>query len=148
MTSRDFDDCTTQWKLMSPDSYGGLLTSVLVNKLPPEIRLIVSRATTTDRWDLDQVMRIFEQEIDARERASLPSSPSNLRGAQPRTPTAAALVANSSGPKGVCVYCNDGHPSSSCTTIVDVSARKDVLRRTGRCSVCLKKHHLSKDYPF
>lgn len=29
-----------------PDSYGGLLTSVLVNKLPPEVRLIVSRATT------------------------------------------------------------------------------------------------------
>ena len=56
------------------ESYGGLLTSVLINKLPPEIKLIVSRATARESWDLDQVMKIFEQEIDARERASLPST--------------------------------------------------------------------------
>ena len=52
------------------ESYGGLLTSVLVNKLPPEIRLIVSRETTAGRWDLDVVMKILEREVDARERAS------------------------------------------------------------------------------
>ena len=52
------------------ESYGGLLTSVLVNKLPPEIRLIVSRETTAGRWDLDVVMKILEWEIDARERVS------------------------------------------------------------------------------
>ncbi len=33
-----------------PESYGGLLTSVLVNKLPSEIRLIVSRETGSGTW--------------------------------------------------------------------------------------------------
>ena len=129
-----------------PDSYGGLLTSVLVNKLPPEIRLFVSRAMTGESWDLDQVMRVFEQEIDARERASLPSTTSTPRGAA-RTPTAATLVASNplSNTSVACVFCNQKHPSASCTQVIDVPARKEILRRAGRCYVCLKKHHLSKD---
>ena len=48
-----------------PNSYGGLLTSVLISKLPPEIRLIVSRAITGESRDLDQVMMVFEREVDA-----------------------------------------------------------------------------------
>ena len=37
-------------------------------------------------------------------------------------------------------------PSASCTQVVDVPARKEILRRAGRCYVCLKgHHHLSKD---
>ena len=131
-----------------PDSYGGLLTSVLVNKLPPEVRLIVSRATTRESWNLDEVMKIFEQEIDARERTSLSSGPSTPRRTQFRTPTATALVANHSGPTSTnvtCAYCGQSHLSASCTTIVDLPARKEALRKAGRCYVCLKKHHLSKD---
>ena len=132
------------------ESYGGLLTSVLMNKLPPEIRLIVSREMT-GRWDLDRVMRVFEQEIDARERASA-SSTSNAsnapRRAQPRIPTAATLIASNSGPaKGSvnCVYCGKGHPSSACTIITDHTTRKEMLRKAGRCYICLRRHHLSRD---
>ena len=43
------------------ESYRSLLTSVLVYKLPSEIRLIVSRTMTADRWDLDQIMIIGEK---------------------------------------------------------------------------------------
>lgn len=35
--------------------------------------------------------------------------------------------------------------SSSCTTVTDIAARKEVLRKSGRCYVCLKRHHLSRD---
>ena len=131
-----------------PDSYGGLLTSILVNKLPSEVRLIVSRATTRDRWNLDEVMKIFEQEIDARERASLLNISDSSRKMHTRTPTAAALIANDSTPTTTnvnCVYCGQGHLSASCTTISDVPTRKEALRKTGKCYVCLKKYHLSKD---
>jgi len=33
------------------ESYGSLLTSVLVNKLPSELHLIVSYETTTEKWE-------------------------------------------------------------------------------------------------
>ena len=60
-------------------AYGGILSLVLVNKLPPEIRLIVSHEMTGDGWNLDKVMKIIEREVDARKRASVPTTSSNPR---------------------------------------------------------------------
>lgn len=60
---------------MPAESYGGLLTSILVGKLPSEIRLIVSREMTAGKWDLDGVMKILEREVVARERASTTGTP-------------------------------------------------------------------------
>ena len=53
---------------MSPDSYGTLLSSVLLNKLPLEIRLIASRKVDEDRWSLDALLKVVEEEIRVRER--------------------------------------------------------------------------------
>ena len=52
------------------DSYGSLLSSVLMNKLPAELRLIVSHEVK-DKWELDKLMRIIEGEVEARERVHL-----------------------------------------------------------------------------
>ena len=103
---------------VSTTAYGGMFSSVLVNKLPPEIRLIVSREMTGDGWSLDKAMKIIKC---ARERASVPATTSNPRR---RMPTAATLMANSTGSAGegdVCVYRGRGHSSSSCTNIVEVN---------------------------
>jgi len=43
------------------------------------------------------------------------------------------------------VYCGQGHQSASCDTIADVTARREVLRKAGRCYICLRKNHLSRD---
>jgi len=130
-------------------TFGGLLTSVLVNKLPPELRLIVTREMTGEAWDLERLLRIIEQEIATRERAFPPASQGN--NCKLRIPTASALFASktwSSDNKAVCVYCDKDHVSSSRTTVTDIAARKEVLRKSGRCCVCLKRHHLSRDCHF
>ena len=93
-------------------------------------------------------MKIFGQEIEARERAFVPTSGSNTRKTAPRLPTAATLVANSSESnrnRPTCVYCDREHTSNSCPTVTDVAKRKESLRKAGRCFVCLRRHHLSKD---
>jgi hypothetical protein len=128
------------------ESYGGLLTSVLVKRLPPEIRLIVSRAMLAEKWDLDQVISIFEQEIDARERASTSSSLGAVHKLKPpQMPTTSTFMTNNSGTGVSCVYCNQKHNSTSCTTVTDVEARRQILQRAGRCYVCLRKGHISRD---
>ena len=128
------------------ESYGSLLTSVLVNKLPSEIRLVVSRAMSTEKWDLDTVISVFEQEIIARERASTSGSLQPARDTQPlRMPTAATFMTNHTGSVSSCVYCNQKHHSSSCTTVTDTEARKTILLRAGRCYACLAKGHVSRD---
>ena len=126
---------------ISSESYGSLLSSILLNKLPPEIRLIVSRGLAEEMWDLDQMLRIFETELNARERATatLPVK-KLLPGRIP--PTAASFITPATLN---CVYCGQSHSSSECTTVPSVDARKQSLKRSGRCFVCLRRNHISRN---
>lgn len=129
------------------ESYGCLLTPILVDKLPPEIRLIVSRELTSEKWKLDCILKILEREIEAREHAvTTGASSSRVHRCQSRMPTGAALLtnANSNEGKPTCVYCEHEHTSDSWTVVSDITARKAIIRKTGRCYVCLRKNQCSK----
>lgn len=83
---------------------GTLLASVLLNKLPQELRLIVSRKTSD--VELDQLLKEVEQEIDARERAQAtqpnPSHPTRKPREQQHTlgtPLLSAVTANNNMPQ-------------------------------------------------
>ena len=54
---------------VSADSYGSMLSSVFMNKLPKELRLIIIRNVREDEWTLDAILNVTEAEIIARERA-------------------------------------------------------------------------------
>ena len=96
----------------------------------------MSREIGDGEWQVDQLMTILDREITARERAS-------VIGTEPQShlPTTAAFMAGDSQPK--CSYCRQSHSSSSCTVVTDVAQRKGILKRAGRCFVCLRRHHLS-----
>ena len=126
------------------ESYGSLLSSVLMNKLPQELRLIVSREITDGELNLDALMKITEREIDARERACTSSRLSQSSKNQTKDiPTAAAMVSGATTPQ--CCYCSQPHLSSACEVIVDPSERKRILMKAGRCFVCLRKYHRSRE---
>ena len=77
------------------ESYGGLLSSILMSKLPSELRLIVTRELSDKDWELDSLMRIIEREVDAREESS-GGLTATTRKTNPRTlPTAMSLINNS-----------------------------------------------------
>ena len=81
------------------NSYGNLLSSLLMNRLPQEIRLLVSREIGDGEWQIDQLMTILKREITAWERAL-------TTGIVPHGPplhTTAAFIAGNGQPK--CVYC-------------------------------------------
>lgn len=46
-----------------------MLTSILMNKLPSEIRLIVSRELPSETWAISDVLATLEKELVVRERA-------------------------------------------------------------------------------
>ncbi len=99
------------------------------------------------------MMRIFEEELNARERIAIsnPSGSPEVSNSQckkqPRLPTATALYYSSTSANAsvICAYCDKNHFLALCTTITDVTARKEILRKTGRCFVCLRKNHLSHE---
>lgn len=127
-----------------PDTYGGLLSSILMSKLPPELRLIISRELSEADWDLDSMMKIIQREVEARERSA-----GNLPSASPRRPqgrgpqTALSLMTGASTQMN-CVYRNHPHPSNSCPTITSSEARKQILGTAGRCFVCLRRGHICR----
>ena len=98
--------------------------SVLLSKLPQELRLILSRELRSDNWELDRIMKLLETEVQARERASgntaMPQAHKNPPPPpkSPLTATAAALVAGSADVKPTllllqsvtlsqCMWCSD-----------------------------------------
>ena len=132
-------------------SYGNLLCSMLMNKLPQDLRILMSRGIKNDNWDLDRLRELLEAEVEARERATCNRSNggNNLhRNQQPKLqgrqlPSGAVL--QTGGSAVTCTYCLGPHTSNSCQTVSNATARKDILRKGGWCFLCLKKNHLCRD---
>ena len=125
-------------------SYGALLSPVILAKLPPDLRLIVSRKVSDSNLDMDTLLSTFEEELTARERAN---SQLSRRSQEKSHPTSSTLLSGSqdsrSGPQ--CCYCEHSHPSSSCTTITKPADRKPILKSSGRCFNCLRRGHVSRE---
>ena len=131
---------------VASDSYGSILSSVLIKKLPNELRLLVSRKLTGE-WTLSAILKELSDELRARERMAL-ATPTTKDGGLKRTnhlPTAAALMSGSrNAPATACCCCQNEHPSDKCDVVKSVEERRRVLRTTGRCYICLRKGHVSR----
>ena len=88
-------------------SYGNLLCPVLLNKIPAELQLIVSRKVSEADWNLDLLMNAIEEEIRARERVGTGQScPPTRRNEHKTPPSVTALVsANTSNVQRPYCYC-------------------------------------------
>ena len=127
--------------------YGSLLIPVVMAKLPPEIRVHVARNTTEDVWDIESILCVIQNEIEARETSEKIKATTNIT--EPKRPqfrkqtTTSSFVVESTQPlpTPTCVYCSEMHFSTSCQKITDINARKIILKRDKRCFTCLKKGH-------
>ena len=49
-------------------TYGSLLINIIFERIPAELRVIISHLSVkNDRWDLDELMKTFKDELYARE---------------------------------------------------------------------------------
>ena len=137
------------------EQYGSLLVPVMLNKLPQELRLVISRKFERDLWDFDLFIRVFREELEARERCvsiGVSSSEEPVPALRrlprpPNLPTAAALLSSGNN-KQTCTFCKGTHSSTSCSIVTDVSAQKKVLKGEGRCYLFLKKKSSCSPVPF
>ena len=133
---------------MPSTSYGELLTSVLMNKLPQELRLLIGRKLGEDDWTLDAIMVIFETEVTIRE--STATAVSHYITPKPTKPSASnrtcpTLNSFMTTNQVSCAYCSQSHPSASCRLISIVEDRKQALMKSERCFNCLRRGHIGRD---
>ena len=67
------------------DTYGSLLSPVLLGKLPPELCFIVSRKATDSGLTMDTLLKTFGAELTAQERASPQTARKTLDKGTPPT---------------------------------------------------------------
>ena len=137
--------------------YGPILISIVMSKLPDDIKLIVSRSMASvsteesdKEWNIDELIRILKQEIESREMCYFVTNSSEKTGRphkkdMPGTFMSSSLItaANKENPYS-CVYCGKKHASWKCFTVTDVGSRKTILRKKGRCFLCLQSNHISR----
>ena len=125
---------------VTAETYGSLLASVLMNKLPSDLRLIIGHKIGEADWQLDTIMTELLQKVEARERANpLPSSVQATRrrvvGKTP--PTAATLFMVD---KSHCCYCNGSHTHERCDQVNNPEECKQALMKSGRVFCVLEEH--------
>ena len=93
-------------------SYGSFHTSILMDKLPAEIQIIVSRELTGETWSREELMNIVIREVSAREQSAVGGTLFHLikghsHGLQlhSNSPSPAAALMSSSQQSPYCVYC-------------------------------------------
>ena len=127
-----------------------------MSRLPQEFKLILTRNVHKDEWSLDSLLLAFKEELEAREKCvQLNASTAAEKGkviTKGQFPvTAQALVAEQVRRKKqgstnnlYCAFCNQAHQSTMCPIITDPQARREALKRAGKCYNCLRPGHLSR----
>ena len=93
----------------------------------------------------------MQQELEARERAAQgnhnpqPDPPFRRNKQHWKGPPSASSLFSKSDSKPTCTYCKQPHSSNNCETVSNAQARRDILKKNGRCYVCLRKDHLSRE---
>ena len=135
---------------VSADQYGSLLIPVIMSKLPHEIRVQVARNTANEVWKMSDLLEVIRHEVEAREISEGVKTNVNFdkfSSNNQKTPTANTLLSQdstrppSNGIQVKCAYCGNAHFSASCQTVSDPKDRFEILKRDGRCFVCLKTGH-------
>ena len=91
-------------------AYGSLLAPVLLKRIPQEIALIVSHEVKEDSWNLDDLLKIIEREIQARERTTQDANGTARR--PNREPAAATALLTDNSVSALCCFCNKPRISS------------------------------------
>ncbi|XP_068738177.1 uncharacterized protein [Montipora capricornis] len=132
---------------ISSEMYGCFLTPIIMKKLPEEFRIAISRNLESETWDLKEILSEFHKELQLREQCLVNPKdvrPSNSFQRGESLQSTSALYSESAKNKQFsrvwCSFCNQNHQSSKCN-----ESRKQVLRKKGRCYLCLKSGHLSRN---
>ena len=176
LSAKDGSSTTNLWRLhdeiqtrvrslqtlgVGGETYGVILTPLILHQLPSNIRLEWARVGEGHEGDLDFLLTFLYDEIQRRERSQtfgsgavtsapgLGGSNSGLPDRKKQTDhrrqgTASALFSGGQRTRPIiCVFCSGAHYSDKCRELnnLDFQGRKDRIKELGLCFLCLGKHY-------
>ena len=118
------------------NSCGSILVSIIMNRLPHQLKLVASRNLSSDLWDLTELLKIIKLETTARENCEYNSDRIGQNDnfmSKDCLGSASALYSQSEKRAKTCVFCKGDHWSDRCSVITDMEARKILLRNHEQC---------------
>ena len=135
----------------SPDTYGSLLTPIILTKLPNEIKKNLARQNTNSEWTLKVLMDNILRELQVFETSFHNGSNSSLPMLTPTASFYTGARGQSNRPTGqaerkraICVFCKGPHSSNACTVITKVEDRMAIVKENRLCFNCLARHKISQ----
>ncbi len=108
-------------------TYGSLLASVLMNKLPNDLRLIIGRKIGELDWQLDTIMtELLQEPVNERTHCDAPARRGEMERHHQQLPLCFWEISHTAG------------------RVAKTEERKQLLMKTGRCFMCLRKGHLCR----
>ena len=133
--------------VLKPDclsTLGTMLITIILDKIPEELRLLIARKFNDDEWEIRELLNEFKKELSVREKCDIkPQQNPTEKSKIQQQPSAMGLHSGSS--KISCAFCKGNHYSDKCNAVTDIFSRKESLRRSGKCFVCLKSGHMSRN---
>lgn len=128
--------------------YGTVLAPVIMNKMPGEFKLAISRGLSeTNEWDLTKLLDLMQRELRARE--TCVSDQQDAGKSEFYTGSGLHVNQNKrqhqTSHKLSCTFCHGNHWSDKCGVVSDPTARKEHLRKNRLCFLCLRRGHDSRD---
>ena len=141
---------------VNEETYASIVVPVLLEKIPQAVRLNMVRASSKDHleWSVRDFLESLSKEIEVREIQApiFGLGGTERRGYAPRRMadrlidgTATALHTWRADSQKRCAFCQENHEEERCSTITNLDTRKSIIRKYGRCFVCIRKGHKAVD---
>ena len=114
---------------ISSNQFGPMLTPVILQKLPSNIKLEVGRHLKGE-WHIDNVLELLHEEIQTQETCYSLNVDDKRDSVGPKRrderPTTGSLHVGATNVK--CIFCRDNHFSDKCTKILDIDERFEFVK--------------------
>ena len=131
-----------------PDRYGPLLIPIITSKIPDDLNLIISwKFGSADSWDIEIILNALKTEITTQKKNVLVSKPGkNVRDEHFREPATSFILLSFQEKSPISrLFSKKPHKSQNCCTVSDIWTRKNIVRTSKYCFVCLKGSYFTKD---
>ena len=129
---------------MDPDRYGPMMITVVMSKLPENLKLNITRQFGQDLWDIKLILESFKNELAVLEKLSLTKA-TDKDEFEFNTASGTCLYTAQGESTFSCVFCHQKHKPQHCKTVTKIETIKSILRKKGKCFLCPRDGHVLRN---